>query len=837
METRGYCIILCLLLVAAGSSAKDWHVHVELGSDENDGSASAPFRTAQLAIDRAGPEDRIILLPPNALYRQSISLKSSKAAIVIEGNGVTLSGADPLPAEGWEPLGEDLHRIRLPRTFLDRHLLIVNGTAQRMGRLCANPIDFPAAADLKVGEFRWDLINETEGWLTYRGGLDGLEWSTRANGFATSGDHRNIKVFDLNTRHFLNDGFNIHGNARGMQFFNITGIENFDEGFSAHDDATCWIQRGTFLRNEHAVADVNRADSYYTDCTFAESIVAEVLFQGGRHSLTDSRIIPSATSTPLRISGNESNSASLVLRRVEIDSSRLEEKKWTVGPGVTVFIDDETLKSTAGLTLDRHPSSRITEELYRTFPIGRNEEGSPLMAWVGGGTGNPRSSSYRIIHFDKHDPGEIASKISPENDWFGLLAPLPEVDFPPQKGDISPPAEAARAIWTWIGLCAPNSVFLPDTPAGRALGEALRNHPPAGVGIVNVFLSEKTSAGETRTSVLSRLREDLPSASDAMNDRLHRSPEEIFEALSRYYGKGFDGTYLDSLAHIAKIEASHADEAIELARAHLTEPVSTNPGKLSANLLYAWIEEPWATERIRLAADQAFDDAGAPLEAMPGHNEMSDSIFMAAPLLASAGARTGEERYLDQCVRHVQFIREHCLREDGLYRHSPLNEAAWGRGNGFPALGLALTLDRFPADHAHYPFLRQCFEEHLHALARYQNADGMWHQVIDLPDTYPEFTVTAMIAYSIAHGIERGWLDSSIWQPRLSAAWETIKTLICLEGSTFVNVCPGTGRQPTLEDYYLREPQTAPDKRAGGMAMILARKMIAMSGAKEDQGR
>ncbi|MEM1443553.1 MAG: hypothetical protein AAGF67_14505, partial [Verrucomicrobiota bacterium] len=627
-------LLIAILAFSQAGNAKDWYVNPQTGSDDNDGSKEAPLETVQLAVDWAAPDDRILLFPANSLYRQSITMKRSKPGLVIEGNGVTLTGADPLPTEGWESLGEDLHRIQLPRTRWDRHLLIVNGVAERMGRLCANPIDFPPVEGLEVGQFRWDQIDEENGWLTYRGPLENLEWSTRGNGFATSGDHRNVKVFNLNAKHFLNDGFNIHGNARGMQFFRISGIENFDEGFSAHDTSTCWIQDGKFIGNEHAVADVNRADTYYVNCYFAGSMSVEVLFQGGRHSLNDCLIEPSPRSLPIFIRGNDESSASLVLRRVSFELSKATRKTWKVDAGTTVFIDHETLKAASALELDRHPSSRITEELYRTFPIGRNEDSSPLMAWVGGGTGNPRSSSYRIIHFDKQDPDEIAAKISPENDWFGLLSPLPELEFPPSADAKDAASETARAIWTWIGLCAPNSVFLPNTPAGLSLGEALRDHPPANVGMINVFLSEKAEDGETQTTVLALREESIPLASEAMNARLNRSAKEVFQALSGSYGNSFDGTYLDALAIIAKVEAGNSANAEELAKAGLEKPVSTNPGRLSSNLLYAWIDHPWAKERLIEAANLAFDEAGEPLEAMPDHKEMSDSVFMAPPLLA-----------------------------------------------------------------------------------------------------------------------------------------------------------------------------------------------------------
>jgi len=38
-------------------------------------------------------------------------------------------------------------------------------------------------------------------------------------------------------------------------------------------------------------------------------------------------------------------------------------------------------------------------------------------------------------------------------------------------------------------------------------------------------------------------------------------------------------------------------------------------------------------------------------ESMPFHDEMSDSVFMATPIVAKAGALTGESRYFDMAAR------------------------------------------------------------------------------------------------------------------------------------------------------------------------------------------
>ena len=78
-----------------------------------------------------------------------------------------------------------------------------------------------------------------------------------------------------------------------------------------------------------------------------------------------------------------------------------------------------------------------------------------------------------------------------------------------------------------------------------------------------------------------------------------------------------------------------------------------------------------------------------------------------------------------------------CLRKDGLYRHSPQDEATWGRGNGFPALGMALTLTYLPEDAPRRVRFLNAYRNHMKALAKHQDATGMWHQVVDHPEKLP----------------------------------------------------------------------------------------------------
>jgi rhamnogalacturonyl hydrolase YesR len=63
------------------------------------------------------------------------------------------------------------------------------------------------------------------------------------------------------------------------------------------------------------------------------------------------------------------------------------------------------------------------------------------------------------------------------------------------------------------------------------------------------------------------------------------------------------------------------------------------------------------------------------------------------------------------------------------------------------------------------------FQQHMFVLARFQDDDGMWHEVIDVPGSYAETSATAMIGMAMERGIRRGWLDPAAYQPRVNRAW------------------------------------------------------------------
>jgi rhamnogalacturonyl hydrolase YesR len=185
-------------------------------------------------------------------------------------------------------------------------------------------------------------------------------------------------------------------------------------------------------------------------------------------------------------------------------------------------------------------------------------------------------------------------------------------------------------------------------------------------------------------------------------------------------------------------------------------------------------------------------------------------------------------------------MQGHCVREDGLYRHSPLCEVAWGRGNGFPALGLALSLTdleetlRSPRDQVPVSQRILCtaireeiltaFRAHLTALLAHQDPTGTWRQVIDHPGSYRELTATSMITFAILRGLSYGWLDPATFEPPARRAWEALKVRIGSDGALF-DVCTGTGKQQSLRDYLDREAILGQDERGGAMALMVSVEM------------
>jgi rhamnogalacturonyl hydrolase YesR len=175
--------------------------------------------------------------------------------------------------------------------------------------------------------------------------------------------------------------------------------------------------------------------------------------------------------------------------------------------------------------------------------------------------------------------------------------------------------------------------------------------------------------------------------------------------------------------------------------------------------------------------------------------------------------------------RHLRFMQQLDLRPDGLYRHQPATDAAWGRGNGFAALGLALTLSELPRDHPGHAHALQSYRQQMAALLPLQTRDGLWRNVVDHPGAYAEFSATAMIGFAMRRGLENGWIEGRGYRQAVDRAWLAVNSRTASTG-TFIDVCESTARMTSLEQYLQRAAILGADARGGAMAMLFATELM-----------
>lgn len=190
----------------------------------------------------------------------------------------------------------------------------------------------------------------------------------------------------------------------------------------------------------------------------------------------------------------------------------------------------------------------------------------------------------------------------------------------------------------------------------------------------------------------------------------------------------------------------------------------------------------------------------------------ADDLFMGVSFLARMGQLTGESRYFDDAAAQVlnyhrylwhegKEIYYHCYHTD-VMEHGV---AHWSRANGWMLMAQADLLTLLPADHPRRDELLHNFNRQVKGVLQYQGKNGLWHQLLDKPDSYEEITGTAMFVFAIARGVRMGWINKDY----VYAANEGLKGMMGKMSDTgnVTAICVGTGIMPSLAFYYNRPTQ------------------------------
>jgi rhamnogalacturonyl hydrolase YesR len=184
-----------------------------------------------------------------------------------------------------------------------------------------------------------------------------------------------------------------------------------------------------------------------------------------------------------------------------------------------------------------------------------------------------------------------------------------------------------------------------------------------------------------------------------------------------------------------------------------------------------------------------------------------DDMYMLTMLQLEAYRATGDRKYLDRDAKEMVSYLDKLQEPNGLFHHAADVPFFWGRGDGWFAAGMAEMLRSLPADHPDRPRILKGYKLMMASLLKYQGKDGMWRQLIDHDDAWPESSATAMFTFAMITGVKNGWLDGPTYGPAARKAWIAVTGYID-QNADVTQVCEGTGKQNSEEYYYMRGRRT-----------------------------
>ncbi|WP_423736470.1 glycoside hydrolase family 88/105 protein [Chitinophaga caseinilytica] len=178
-----------------------------------------------------------------------------------------------------------------------------------------------------------------------------------------------------------------------------------------------------------------------------------------------------------------------------------------------------------------------------------------------------------------------------------------------------------------------------------------------------------------------------------------------------------------------------------------------------------------------------------------------DDMFMITAVQSQATRATGDRSYIDRAANEMILYLDSLQQPNGLFYHAPSAPFFWGRGNGWMAAGMSELLRSVPKDNPNRPRILKAYQTMMASLLKYQADDGMWHQLIDDPQSWKETSCTGMFAFAMISGVKNGWLDAKTYGPAARKAWLSLITYLD-ENSDIRNVCEGTNMKNDHQ-YYL----------------------------------
>ncbi|MFL6551481.1 MAG: glycoside hydrolase family 88 protein, partial [Povalibacter sp.] len=196
----------------------------------------------------------------------------------------------------------------------------------------------------------------------------------------------------------------------------------------------------------------------------------------------------------------------------------------------------------------------------------------------------------------------------------------------------------------------------------------------------------------------------------------------------------------------------------------------------------------------------------------------SDDLYMLPLLQVQAFRATSNSLYLDRVAMTMVAYLDRLQQPNGLFLHSADSPFYWGRGNGWVAAGMTEVLSVLPKEHRQYARILRSYQEMMASLLEYQNENGLWLQLIDQSDFWPETSGSAMFAFAFVTGVKRGWLTSNTYERAAQKAWQGLVGYLD-SAANIRDVCVGTNKASkevgldlqTQRNYYFQRQRKVGD--------------------------
>ena len=248
------------------------------------------------------------------------------------------------------------------------------------------------------------------------------------------------------------------------------------------------------------------------------------------------------------------------------------------------------------------------------------------------------------------------------------------------------------------------------------------------------------------------------------------------------------------------------------------------------------------------------------------HQMWLDGLYMASPFLAQYGGLFNEPALFDDVAKQIVLMDRYSYdAATGLFWHAwdeahaqswadpqtGFSPHFWSRAIGWYGMAIVDTLDFFPVSQPEIDEIVNILKRLADGVVKWQDPQtGVWWQIPNLGSregNYLESSGSAMFVYTLAKGVNKGYLPREKYLPAILKGWEgLVKTLVKTNPDGAIRltqVCEGAGLGYTMADgktprdgsfqYYISEPIVDNDPKGTGpfiLAGMEVQKLLNSSG-------